>query len=111
MRFLHFNLARSLTVARSGSKPVYQKRSETVKYVEIANTSHRSGELKFTHNGPREFGYGNTKNAIHTRPMCQIGNWPAHITAKIVIASAALFTPVLQPWRNNRRIAEISVPA
>src|SRR6185436_575632 len=80
-------------------------------YVEIANTSHNNGEVKFIHKGPLVFGYGNTKNASHTRPMCQIGNWPAQITAKIVIASAARFTPVLQPWRNNNKIAEINVPA
>ena len=95
--FLHFSLARSRTVARSGNKPVYQNKSETVKYVEIANTSQRRGELKFTQSGPLVFGYGITKNAIHTRPMCQIGNCPAHITAKIVMASAALLTPVLHP--------------
>src|SRR6185436_10954192 len=103
----HFNFARSRSVATSGIKPLYQNKSETVKYVEIANTSHNNGELKFTHNGPLVFGYGNTKNASHTRPMCQIGNCPAHITAKMVIASAARFTPVLQPWRNNNKIAEI----
>ena len=48
------------------------------------------------------------KKASQTRPICHIGNWPAHITAKIVIASAARFTPVLQPWRNNNKIADIS---
>src|SRR4030095_4607823 len=111
IHFLHFNLARSRTVARSGNKPVYQNKRETVKYVEIANTSQRSGELKCTQSGPVVFGYGSTKKAIHTRPMCQIGNCPAHITAKMVIASAALFTPVLHPWRKSRRIAEINVPA
>ena len=47
--------ALSLTVARSGNKPEYQNNNETVKYVEIANTSHNNGELKLTHNGPREF--------------------------------------------------------
>src|SRR5262245_40478830 len=36
---------------------------------------------------------------------------PAHITAKIVMASAARLTPVRQRWRNRNRIAEISVPA
>src|SRR5690606_33998397 len=42
--FLNLVLARSLTVARSGNKPEYQNKSDTVKYVEIANTSHNSGE-------------------------------------------------------------------
>src|SRR5581483_5272687 len=36
---------------------------------------------------------------------------PAHMTAKIVIASAARFTAVRQRWRKRKRIAEISVPA
>ena len=48
--------ALSLTVAKSGNKPEYQNNKETVKYVEIANTSQRSGELKLTHNGPLELG-------------------------------------------------------
>src|SRR5713101_8328172 len=36
---------------------------------------------------------------------------PAHITAKIVMASAARFTPVRQRCRSRKRIAEIRVPA
>src|SRR5436190_9909506 len=36
---------------------------------------------------------------------------PAHITAKIVIASAARFTPVRHRCRSKNKIAEISVPA
>jgi len=39
------------------------------------------------------------------------GNNPAHITAKIVIASAERLIEVRQRWRNSRRMAEISVPA
>ena len=34
--------ARSRTAARSGTRPVYQKSSETVKYVRIAAKSHGS---------------------------------------------------------------------
>jgi DNA-binding transcriptional LysR family regulator len=34
-------LARSRKVAKSGKRPTYQKSSETVKYVLIANMSHR----------------------------------------------------------------------
>jgi hypothetical protein len=45
-------IALSLTVAKSGIKPMYQKTNETEKYVDIANTSHNSGELKFGHNDP-----------------------------------------------------------
>ena len=103
--------ARSRTVAKSGTKPVYQNSSDTEKYVEIANTSHSSGLLKFTHRGPRVFGKGKMKNANQRRPMWMSGNWPAHMTAKIVMASAARFTPVRQRWRNKSRMAEISVPA
>src|SRR5256885_8188140 len=65
INFLHFNLARSRMVPKSGNNPVYQNKRETVKYVEIANTSHRRGELKFTQIGPLVLGYGKTKNAIH----------------------------------------------
>ena len=36
--------------------PRYQKTSEMVKYVLIANTSHTSGERKLTHSGPRWLG-------------------------------------------------------
>src|SRR4029079_8853551 len=92
--------------------PRYQKTSEIVKYVLIANTSQTSGERKFTHSGPRWFGkYGKMKNASHGRPMWISGNRPAHITAKIVIASADRLIDVRHFCRNSRRIAEISVPA
>ena len=37
--------ARSRSVARSGISPTYQNSSETVKYVETANTSQISGLL------------------------------------------------------------------
>ena len=48
--------ARSRTVAKSGTRPVYQNNRDTVKYVLIANKSHNNGELKLTHKGPRVFG-------------------------------------------------------
>src|SRR5438128_348408 len=41
--------ARSRKVARSGTMPMYQNSTETVAYVETANTSHNSGEKKFGH--------------------------------------------------------------
>ena len=44
--------ARSRINAISGNKPVYQNTNDTEKYVEIANTSQISGELKLTHNDP-----------------------------------------------------------
>ena len=43
--------------------------------------------------------------------MWMTGNRPAHITAKMVIASAERLTEVRQRCRNRNRIAEISVPA
>src|SRR5690606_15345993 len=43
--FLRKPFARSRTVAKSGTRPVYQKSRDTVKYVEMANKSHKSGEL------------------------------------------------------------------
>src|SRR5215469_17027096 len=52
MNFFHFSLARSRTEARSGIRPEYQKSTDTVKYVEMANTSQSSGELKLGHTGP-----------------------------------------------------------
>src|SRR3954463_4485968 len=42
-----FVVARSRKVARSGTMPMYQNSTETVAYVETANTSHSSGEKKF----------------------------------------------------------------
>ena len=36
---------------------------------------------------------------------------PAHMTAKMVIASAARLMEVRQRWRSRNRIAEMSVPA
>src|SRR5690606_1806832 len=54
-------IARSRIVAKSGIRPMYQKTSDTVKYVEIANTSHNSGELKFTQREPNAFGSGNAQ--------------------------------------------------
>ncbi len=36
---------------------------------------------------------------------------PAHMTAKMVMASAARFTAVRHRWRRRNRMAEMSVPA
>ena len=77
----------------------------------MANTSQRSGEAKFGHKGPLVFGYGKMKNNNQGLPVCNNGNIPAHITANIVIASAARLTPVRHFCLNNKRMAEISVPA
>ena len=77
----------------------------------MAKKSQMSGERKFTHSGPRVFGYGSIQKASHGRPMWITGKRPAHITAKSVIASAARLTDVRQRCRRRKRMAEISVPA
>ena len=56
-------------MAKSGSNPVHQKTSETDKYVDIANTSHKSGELKLTQREPKPFGIGSIQYASHGLPM------------------------------------------
>ena len=75
-----------------------------------ANTSQRSGLLKLGHI-PIWFGSGNIQYATQTRPTWMPGNVKAHITAKMVIASAARLIEVRQVWRKRKRIAEMSVPA
>ena len=50
--------ALSRIVAKSGIRPMYQNTKDTERYVEIANTSHKSGELKLTHKEPNWFGRG-----------------------------------------------------
>src|SRR5262245_64627641 len=77
----------------------------------MAKTSQSSGDRKFTQSGPREFGYGTTQKAIHGRPMWMSGKSAAHITAKIVIASADRLIDIRHFWRNRSRMAEMSVPA
>src|SRR5690606_13587284 len=105
-------MARSRIVAKSGISPIYQNTSDTVKYVEIANTSQSNGELKFTHSDPNALGSGSAQqNPSQSLPMCINGKDAAQITAKIVMASAARLIDILHFWRNRRRIAEIRVPA
>ena len=57
------------------------------------------------------FGIGARYQAIQTLPTWKAGKIPAHITAKIVIASAALLIDVRQFCLVRKRIAEIRVPA
>ena len=45
------------------------------------------------------------------RPTWIAGKMPAHMTAKIVIASEARLMEVRHFWRSKNRMAEISVPA
>ena len=40
---------------------MYQNTNETVKYVEMAKTSHKSGELKFTQSEPKALGNGSAQ--------------------------------------------------
>ena len=54
-------VALSLMVAKSGINPMYQKTRDTEKYVDIANTSHKRGELKFTQRDPKVLGSGNAQ--------------------------------------------------
>src|SRR5437762_2363683 len=101
---------RSRSVARSGIRPTNQKSSETVAYVETANTSQISGLRNCGHT-PMEFGYGNSQYASHGRPVWKSGKMPAHATANSVIASAKRLIDVRHVCRSSRRIAEMSVPA
>src|SRR6185436_12110402 len=110
IRFFTPAAARSRSVAKSGSMPKYQNTSEMIRYVLIANTSQTSGDRKFTHSGPREFGYGIIQNASHGRPMWMSGKRAAHRTAKMVIASADRLIDMRQCWRKSSRMAEMSVP-
>ncbi len=103
-------VARSRKVARSGIIPTYQNNIETVKYVPTANTSHNSGLRKFGHIAIW-FGRGASQYASQMRPRCMPGKMPAHMTAKIVMASAKRLIPVRHFCRNRNRMAEISVPA
>ena len=48
-------------MAKSGNSPVHQNTRDTERYVEIANTSQSSGELKFTQREPNWFGIGTTQ--------------------------------------------------
>src|SRR5205823_13048833 len=101
---------RSRSVARSGMSPTYQNNSDTVAYVDTANTSQTSGLLNCGHT-PIVFGYGTIQYASQGRAMWISGNKPAHATAKSVIASANLLIEVRHVCFNSSRIAEISVPA
>src|SRR5512141_200351 len=101
---------RSRSVARSGISPTYQKSSDTVAYVDTANTSHISG-LRNCGHSVIVFGYGKSQKSYHGRPVCSAGYNPADATANNVIASAKRLIEVRHVCRSRRRIAEISVPA
>src|SRR6266508_3671821 len=75
-----------------------------------AKTSQRRGLLKLGHM-LIWFGIGNIQYATQTRPTWIPGNVSAHMTAKMVIASAERLIEVRHFWRKRKRIAEMSVPA
>src|SRR5579864_2587655 len=105
------SVALSRYVARSGTRPVYQKMSETDPYVPTAKTSQMSGLRKFGQS-VITLGYGNSQYAAsHGRPVWRIGNMAAQATAKSVIASADRLIDVRQSCLKRSRMAEISVPA
>src|ERR1700747_3862762 len=110
MNFLIFVVARSRNVAKSGTKPVYQNRTDTVKYVETAKTSHISGLRKFCQIA-QLLGTGARYQAIQNRPTWMPGKIAAQITAKSVIASGERLIEVRHFWRSKNKMAEISVPA
>src|SRR6185295_1581554 len=101
---------RSRNVARSGTMPMYQNRIDVSMYVVTANTSHISGDRNCGHM-PMSFGCGIIHHANHGRPVWSSGNKPAHMTAKIVIASADRLMLTRQLCRVRYSTAEISVPA
>src|SRR5512138_25870 len=90
----------SRSAATSGIRPTMKKTVLIDRYVETANTSQMSGDLKFGHRC-RWFTYGKRKYANHIRPTWIIGNSPAVMTAKIVMASAARKIDVRQRARNK----------
>src|SRR4051794_32071983 len=101
---------RSRSVAKSGTRPTYQKSTDVVAYVDTANTSQMSG-LRNCGQVPIELGYGMSQKKSQGRPRCKIGYWAAHATAKIVIASAKRLIDVRHCWRSRSNTAEINVPA
>jgi|GEM_PF-5309281 len=52
---------------------MYQNSTDTVKYVETANTSHIRGDRNCGQIGPFEFGNGNSHQSNQTRPTCRAG--------------------------------------
>src|SRR5689334_14655273 len=94
---------RSRNVARSGTSPTNQKSSDTVAYVETANTSQISGLLNCGQT-PIVFGYGNSQYASHGRPVWNSGKMAAQATAKSVIASAKRLIEVRHVCLSRSRI-------
>ena len=79
-------VSRSRRIARSGIRPTYRNVLEIVRYVRMANTSHTRGLLGFGQMS-RQLGYGIRKKNFQGRPRWRIGNKPAVMTAKTVMAS------------------------
>ena len=89
---------------------MYQNSRDTVKYVDTAKTSHKSGERNCGQIS-LALGMGSSHHANHILPTWMPGKMPAQITAKMVIASAVRLIEVRHFWRNKKRMAEINVPA
>ncbi len=75
-----------------------------------AKTSQSRGDRKFVQSA-RWLGYGKSQKASQGRPTWMRGKIPAHMTAKIVMASAKRAMALRQRLRKRKRIAEMSVPA
>ena len=94
-------------VARSGNKPEYQNKRETVKYVEIANTS----QTEVSWSSPKAVRVCLDKGIQRTPSIHAPCAKPGIVRHTLPQRSSWLqlhrFTPVRQPWRNSNRIAEI----
>src|SRR5215470_8567182 len=100
---------RSRRVPRSGTMPMYQNRIDVVRYVVTANTSHISGVRNCGHIC-MSLGCGIIHHANHGRPVWSSGNRQAHITGKIVIASAERLMLARHVRQDDEATAESSVP-
>src|SRR5262249_52249798 len=92
--------ARSRSVAKSGTRPRNQNRTEMVKYVDTAAASHGSAERSC---GQTRIvgGYGKSQYANHGLPVWNTGKSAACMTAKTVIPSVKRLIDVRQ--RCSRR--------
>src|ERR1043166_1121866 len=88
---------RSRDVARAGTMALYPNQNGGGLYVDPANTSHISG-LRNCGHICMSFGCGIIHHANHGRPVWSSGNRPAHMTAKIVIASAERTAGLTPPF-------------
>ena len=81
----------------SGISPTMKNTVEIVRYVEIANTSHTSGDLKFGQRS-RWLLYGSRKYANHMRPAWMSGNRPADMSDGSQRGAVAMDGERLRGW-------------